>query len=260
MPFEGVPRSFGMLYALLVILAVFFLLRRHTLHRPTRTVILLASILSGLILFAPMTPIAFEVLVLHLQSSMPPLVLTITALLVFIITTFLTGKIFCGYCCPIGAAQEILYYIPVPKILLRQSPHLLVLRAVLVTACIAIAFFVSINLLLSSLVILRGARDAFLAGGFTVFSILFAGVLVVSIVLYRPFCRFACPYGALCSLAAANSLYRIRKSPGCTACDQCLDACPTGEAGPRHLGSECYLCGRCLDACPAPDTLTYRRR
>lgn len=260
MPFEGVPRSFGMLYALVVILAVYLLLRKRTVRRSIRIAILLASILSGFFLFAPMTPIAFEVLILHLGSSPSPLILTIAGLLVFIVTTFLTGRTFCGYCCPIGAAQEILYYVPVPKILLRQSPLLLIIRGVLVTACIAIAFFISINLLLSSLVILRGARDTFIAGGFTIFSLLFVSILVVSIVLYRPFCRFACPYGALCSLAAAKSLYRIRKSPGCTACDQCLEACPTGEAGPRHLGSECYLCCRCLDACSTPGILTYRRR
>jgi ferredoxin-type protein NapH len=85
-------------------------------------------------------------------------------------------------------------------------------------------------------------------------------ILLVSAVVYRPFCRFICPFGALAAVAAMPAVFKIRRTETCTECGKCERACPTDEAKPGDWKGECYLCGRCIEACPTLKSLQYRRR
>ena len=255
-----VPRIAGFLAALVIIALVAWLLRRGRLDRGVRIALLLVSVLLGVLIFSPMTVIAFQVLVLRLADLPGPLLLSVASFLAFIGLTAAFGRIFCGYCCPIGAAQELAYWIPCRKIVLRQASWIPLLRAGLITLLIVLALVASVNLLVTSLLVLRGARDAFVASGPSLFLFLFLGVLFLGVFLYRPFCRFACPFGAVLSLAALRSRYRIGRRAACTRHAACEAACPTGEAAAGKAGTECYVCGRCLDACPVPGARGYGRR
>ncbi|NIQ06457.1 MAG: 4Fe-4S binding protein [Candidatus Korarchaeota archaeon] len=70
---------------------------------------------------------------------------------------------------------------------------------------------------------------------------------VVSIFVYRPFCRLFCPYGAIASLVAKFSLFKLKKGDTCVNCGKCDAKCPTGNISQKY--GECYLCGRCFRVC-----------
>ncbi len=88
---------------------------------------------------------------------------------------------------------------------------------------------------------------------------LLATLLIFSLVLQMPWCRYLCPYGALVGLVSMASLLKIRRSPNhCVRCHKCSNRCPANL--PVMLlttirSPECFTCYRCVDGCPAPAAL-----
>ncbi|MDD1664612.1 MAG: 4Fe-4S binding protein, partial [Methanomicrobiales archaeon] len=103
-----------------------------------------------------------------------------------------------------------------------------------------------------------GVMDFFLLS-FTAGFLVMLTLHVVALFFYRPFCRIICPFGALLSLAGAESLFKLRRNPSCIECGKCEFTCPVDEAKREDLKGECYLCGRCTEVCPVKGAITYRR-
>ena len=84
-------------------------------------------------------------------------------------------------------------------------------------------------------------------------------VIVLSILFYRPFCKWICPLGAIYSLFNKVSLLKITvDSSKCVGCGQCSKACKMDVdvcKTPDH--PECIRCGACIKACPK-DAICYR--
>ncbi len=82
-------------------------------------------------------------------------------------------------------------------------------------------------------------------------------VLAACVFLFRAFCRFLCPLGAIYSLFSRIALLGVRvDETRCTDCSACVRACPMDI---RSVGnSECVQCGSCIDLCPA-GIVTYNR-
>lgn len=82
-------------------------------------------------------------------------------------------------------------------------------------------------------------------------STILVALLCLSLVVYRPFCRYLCPLGGMYGLLNTVSLYRyIVDEENCTHCGACTAACPMGIDVPAHPNSpECIRCGRCVEAC-----------
>ena len=80
------------------------------------------------------------------------------------------------------------------------------------------------------------------------FAVLVA-IVVGSIFMFRFFCRFVCPLGALYGLFNKISLLGIKlEKPKCTDCGACQAKC---KMDIRHVGDmECISCGECISACP----------
>jgi len=131
---------------------------------------------------------------------------------------------------------------------------------VLIAVFIVLAFMMVIHLFFLNLILMRGVLDVFLFGGWSIPAFLFLALVVLSVMFYRPFCRFACPYGALMSLAAWRSHFCVVKTAASKDCRKCDDVCPTGKVLSGHEGNECYLCGRCIDVCPVQGGMIYSRR
>ena len=83
------------------------------------------------------------------------------------------------------------------------------------------------------------------------FSILLA-VIVLSIVFYRPFCKWLCPLGAFYALFNRVSLFQMKVDKNkCVSCGKCARACKMDvdvTKTPNH--TECIRCGMCIRACP----------
>lgn len=85
-------------------------------------------------------------------------------------------------------------------------------------------------------------------------------VLVLSLFVDRPFCRYACPLGAVQGLIGKASPIAIqRDSATCLGCEICNDACPMGlpvNQSTRVTNAECIGCLECVAACPSRDALS----
>lgn len=82
---------------------------------------------------------------------------------------------------------------------------------------------------------------------------LLAAVLILSVLIYRPFCKYLCPLGAVYSVFNKVSVFRYQVDrEKCISCGVCADVCgmqvnPLKDA--NH--AECIRCGACKKACPA---------
>ena len=128
----------------------------------------------------------------------------------------------------------------------------------LIRAGFFIVFLLMAFLLSASFLAYFGIRDFFYLV-FTAGTVVFIGVLLLSMTFYRPFCRLICPYAVLLSLGAWKGLFKLQRTDACIECKKCEKACPTDEAKREDGKAECYLCGRCTDICPAAGALKYSR-
>ena len=96
----------------------------------------------------------------------------------------------------------------------------------------------------------EGLRSA--AGVFTLVKLsILACVIVLSVMIYRAFCKYICPLGAIYGLLNKVSLYHYELDKSkCTNCGACARSCDMGVDLTKNLNSaECIRCGKCINAC-----------
>lgn len=105
---------------------------------------------------------------------------------------------------------------------------------------------------------LWGLLEASLTAGTVVLVI----VLIASLFVERPWCRYACPLGAATGLVGKLSpFYLKRESAACTSCGICTKACPVGL--PVHTATtikhaDCMSCLECVGECPREGALELK--
>jgi polyferredoxin len=251
----GIPPILGLLYVIVGIPLVAYLLHKGKFFKKIGIAFTLISVVLGFLIFAPMAPLQLQSVVLNDTAALgAPAGVVIGLLILFIIVVLVTGRIFCGYLCPIGAVQELAYHVPVKKAMPVEKNALFVIRLVILLIFFATAFFLSTGILSYF-----GIIQFFNLDIVSILFVVFLVLLFVSLSFYRPFCRIICPLGALYSLAAMKSLFKFQRSEACTDCRKCEAECPTNEAKREDAKGDCYLCGRCVEVCPA-DAISYRRK
>ena len=77
-------------------------------------------------------------------------------------------------------------------------------------------------------------------------------LLLLSVKVYRPFCQYLCPLGAIYGWFNRFSLVRIRwDEEKCISCMACQKACPVALSVQEiSVSPECIRCGKCVEACP----------
>lgn len=195
----------------------------------------------------------------------------------------LWGRFVCGWLCPFGLVQDLLYKIPGGK-KLRKLPGdrwLKGLRFVVLALLVILLplFVVDIvgqgqpwfcKYLCPSGTLFGGiplvASNESLQGAlgwlFTWKTAILAVLLVLSVFVCRPFCRYLCPLGALYAPFNKFAFYRYQvENDLCTSCGQCQKACsfdiPVWQS-PNSL--DCIRCGDCQRACPTGALHTTLRR
>jgi len=188
------------------------------------------------------------------------LVLPIAAMLVFLLLmVWVSNKSICGWGCQLGLLQDLLHRANLPK----WKPPFWLSNSVRIVAFVAlVAGLVTAGLDWIGLI------DPFqlFSFNFTLGIVLFsAGVLIASLFIYRPWCRFLCPFGLLGWLVEQVSLFRPRiNREACKECKMCVKACPTNAMADFYDGkkihADCFACGACIEACPREDALGWRMK
>ena len=251
-----IPQQVGLAYALIAIPVIIYLYRSGRFTAPVQMILLILSTLFGFLVFAPVAPYQFQqVLLGEVRQLGMPLEAVLFFLILFIAVTALAGRAYCSSVCPIGAIQEILSKAPVPKLSLPYK------QAVLAVHLIIGGIFAGYALLLSlCLFKCMGIRPFFFLDLSSEWFWLFAVLMALGLFVYRPFCRFICPYGLLLTAGSYFSLYRLNRTDACIECHKCEQVCPTQEAFRESKKSECFLCGRCTAVCPVTGALVYGDR
>jgi polyferredoxin len=179
----------------------------------------------------------------------------ILKLAIVLLPTLVWGRIFCGWVCPKGALQEVLF---VRRLRLRVPPRLdAVLRYLPYLSFVALVAFP-----LAWGYRLWGDLDPFLWAfqwhGHLPGLVLLLVTLPLSVVLLRPFCRYLCPLVPIFRLLSLRPPSRRTVDlAACTGCSSGRAACDydaiTTTRDPKrcvHHATECLQCGRCRSACP----------
>ncbi|MBR5230931.1 MAG: redoxin family protein [Clostridia bacterium] len=180
------------------------------------------------------------------------------------------GRTVCGYLCPIGLFQELLHKIPVPK--LKKSRFTRALSGLKYGILIILVILIPLWMGFKDYPLpafckyicpagtLQGAVGLLAhpanTGLYPMLGALFASKMTILILLalvcmfvYRAFCRFLCPLGAIYGLFARFAVIGVKVDrSACVHCGKCLRKC---EMDIRHVGDhECIQCGECIDVCP----------
>lgn len=183
------------------------------------------------------------------------------------------GRIICGWLCPFGLIQDLLHKIPFPKKIrtfkcdkpLRYLKYILLLVFVILLPLFAVdligqgspyfcKYICPSGTLLGGipLVLSNKPLQDLIGWLFTWKCAILAVVVVLSIMIYRPFCKYICPLGAIYSLFNPISFYKMKiNKDSCAQCGLCSKACKMNiepYKTPNHL--ECIRCGDCIKACP----------
>jgi polyferredoxin len=190
----------------------------------------------------------------------------------FLLVGVLSGRAVCGFLCPFGWIQEWLHRIPfIKKIksfrcdrpLRRMKYVILILFVILLPSLITdvagtgspwfckwICPAGTLEAGIPLLFINPSLRSA-IGFLFQWKSAVLAATVLSSAAIYRPFCKYICPLGAIYALFNKISLYRYRVSAHkCTGCKQCENACPMRVKPQTETNHpECIRCGECKIAC-----------
>lgn len=183
----------------------------------------------------------------------------------------LLGRFICGFLCPFGWLQELLHKIPGKKLSTKKLKPLTYLKYVILLLAVVLLPAIVVNDLgmgdpffckyicpqgvLEGAIPLAAVNEGIRSALGSLFNWKLAVLIVVvvlSVLFYRPFCKWICPLGAFYALMNKVSLLGIKVDEHkCVSCGKCARVCKMDvdvTKTPNH--TECIRCGKCITACP----------
>lgn len=183
------------------------------------------------------------------------------------------GRFVCGWLCPFGLVQDIVYQIPFVKKYKNIYGHKIVkyLKYVILILFVIILPLFVVNIigqgspwfckyicpsgtLMAGIPLVAMNTPLQQAIGFLYYwkvSILIL-LILLSIVVYRPFCKYLCPLGAIYGMFYSVAFYRYDVDvEKCVQCGKCQKSCNMDISVWQNPNSpECIRCGDCIKCCP----------
>ena len=185
----------------------------------------------------------------------------------------MVGRLICGFLCPFGLIQDLLNKIPFPKKirtfkgdkLLRKLKYVIFAVFVILLPLFLVdimgqgaPYFCKLICPAGTLegglplVLLNKSMRSALGWLYIWKNVILVITIILSILIYRPFCKWLCPLGAFYALFNRVSLLQMKVDEHkCVSCGKCAKACKMDvdvTKTPNH--TECIRCGMCVSACP----------
>lgn len=180
------------------------------------------------------------------------------------------GRTICGFLCPIGLLQELVHKLPMPKLKKNKVTRILSNLKYLILLVFVVAlplwfardflpvpafckYICPAGTLEGAAALLAHPRNSFLYPAlgklFTLKTVILAVLVIACVFVYRAFCRFLCPLGAIYSLFSKINVIGVKLEVSkCVDCGKCHAVCGMDI---HHVGDrECIHCGECIDVCP----------
>ena len=187
--------------------------------------------------------------------------------LIFIGAIF--GRLICGFLCPFGLIQDLLNKIPFPKKirtfkgdkLLRKLKYVIFAVFVILLPMFLVDIMGQGSPYFCKLICPAGTLEggiplalgnpsiaAMLGTLFTWKSIVLCIIVIGAVFIYRDFCRFICPLGAIYSFFNKIAFMGVCvDETKCDNCGRCIRECKMDVS---HVGDmECIQCGECKAKC-----------
>jgi hypothetical protein len=189
---------------------------------------------------------------------------------IVLLLTLVLGPVFCGWICPFGTIQEWFgkigkklfkrrfnHFIPykVDRIL-RYARYLVLAWIIYMTVSSATLFFAEYD---PYYLLFHFWTGEVAVGGLVLLVI----TLLASIFIERPWCKYACPYGAVLGVFNLFAIFRIRRQEStCTSCSLCSRNCPMNipvDTLKIVRNHQCIDCLECTSeaTCPVGDTVKF---
>ena len=195
----------------------------------------------------------------------------VVGFLIFIGAIF--GRLICGFLCPFGLIQDLLNKIPFSKKirtfkgdkLLRKLKYVIFAVFVILLPMFLVdimgqgaPYFCKLICPAGTLeggiplALLNKSMRSALGALYVWKNAILVVTIILSIIIYRPFCKYICPLGAFYSVFNKVSFFKYRVSKEkCVGCGKCAKVCRMQVDPVVNANSlECIRCGRCKQACP----------
>lgn len=182
----------------------------------------------------------------------------------------LFGPVFCGWVCPFGTFQEWIgkigkklfkrrynHFVP-QKLdnLLRYLRYLVLAWVIYMTAASATLVFAEFD---PYFALFNFWSEEVAIGGLIVLGV----TLLLSLFIERPWCKYACPYGAVLGIFNLFRIFKLRRVPGtCRTCSACDVNCPMNIPVSQKTiirDHQCISCMECTSeaSCPVSGTVNF---